>query len=245
MRRRLVECRFCYLAETAERHLKCFLCLALSRTDRNHFSIRTAQFLVFLQNGLDADDHILDMWTCISLKGNKAVYIENVIFGRLIRKIGIFKCRQTDNLRRACHLVRRNLLLLLNLLIYLLIDILDQVLQTHNTALTCLERTTVLAVHRTEAQEDHRRIFFDDARLLRHTEYLDKMKLLALVYDVNVAVRMEILLTFDDRRQIGSRIQRRTIGFADDTRRIFLRIPFLCDIDNQRAIALIGKTLFL
>ena len=118
-------------------------------------------------------------------------------------------------------------------------------LQTHNTALTCLERTTVLAVHRTEAQEDHRCIFFDDARLLRHTEYLDKMKLLALVYDVNVAVRMEILLTFDDRRQIGSRIQRRTVGFADDTRRIFLRIPFLCDIDNQRAIALIGETFFL
>ena len=90
------------------------------------------------------------MWTCISLKGNKAVYIENVIFGRLIRKIGIFKCRQTDNLRRACHLVRRNLLLLLNLLIYLLIDILDQVLQTHNTAISGLEWLTILTVHGTE-----------------------------------------------------------------------------------------------
>ena len=71
------------------------------------------------------------------------------------------------------------------------------------------------------------------------------MKVLTLVHHINIVVRMEILLTFDDRRQIGSRIQRRTIGFADDTRRIFLRIPFLCDIDNQRAIALIGETFFL
>ena len=118
-------------------------------------------------------------------------------------------------------------------------------LQTHNTALTCLERTTVLAVHRTEAQEDHRRIFFDDARLLRHTEYLDKMKLLALVHNIDVVIRLEIFFSLNDGRKVGSRVEGRTIGFSYDTRRIFLRIPFLCDIDNQRAIALIGKTFFL
>ena len=61
-RRRLCRMQILSPRETAERHLKCFLCLSLSAgPDRNHLASRTAQFLVFLQNGLDADDPILDM----------------------------------------------------------------------------------------------------------------------------------------------------------------------------------------
>ena len=66
-----------------------------------------------------------------------------------------------------------------NLPIHLLIDIRNQILQTHDTALTGLKRLPILAVHGSEHEMNHGGVFLYIAGLFGHPEYLDKMQLLA------------------------------------------------------------------
>ena len=80
-------------------------------------------------------------------------------------------------------------------------------LQTHNTALSCLEGLAVLAVHCTETEESQLRLRADNAGLASGTEYLCKVHLLALVHDIEHLVRMVQLLALNQRGKIRRRVQ--------------------------------------
>ena len=71
------------------------------------------------------------------------------------------------------------------------------------------------------------------------------MEFLALIYDIDIVVRFEVLFSLNDGRKVGSRVEGRAVGFSYDTRRKFLRIGRLCDIYNESALALISKSLIL
>ena len=118
-------------------------------------------------------------------------------------------------------------------------------LQTHHAALSGLKRLAVLAVHGSETDVDHRGLRFYITGLLRHTEYLLKVKLLALIGNVYIFDRLEILLTLDDGSQVRGGIQCSPVRLADNTRRQLLRVRRFGDIYDQGALALVCKTLVL
>ena len=71
------------------------------------------------------------------------------------------------------------------------------------------------------------------------------MKLLALVHNIDVVVRLEIFLSLNDCCKVRSRIESGSVGFSHDTRRKLLRIGRLRDIDNKSTLALVSKSLIL
>ena len=113
------------------------------------------------------------------------------------------------------------------------------------TALSGLKRLAVFTVHGSETDMDHRSFRFYITGLLRHTEYLLKVKLLALIGDVYIFDRLEILLTLDDGSQVRGGIQCSPVRLADNTRRQLLRVRRFGDIYDQGALALVCKTLVL
>ena len=90
-------------------------------------------------------------------------------------------------------------------------DLLNQLFQTHDSALTCLKWLSVLSVHGAEAQENHGGIFLHNTCLLSHPEYLLKVHSLAFIHHVNIAVRLKILFPFHNGCQIGCGIKRSSV----------------------------------
>ena len=119
---------------------------------------------------------------------------------------------------------------------HFLIDIRDQMLQTHDTALSCLKRLSVFSVHRTKTKEFQAGLFFYKASLACAAEHLDEMHLLTLVHHIDDFVRIKQLAALDDGRKVGRRIKRSSVGFQNDARRHFLRVRILCDIHDQCAL---------
>ena len=107
--------------------------------------------LILVQDGLNPYDGVQDIRSGIALKGGKAVDIKDIILGRLVGQVAVLDGGQANLLRRIPRLFLGNLRILRNLLIHLLIDISNQVLQTHHAALAGLEGLAVLAVHGTKA----------------------------------------------------------------------------------------------
>ena len=92
---------------------------------------------------------------------------------------------------------------------------------------------------------DHRSFRFYITGLLRHTEYLLKVKLLTLVCNVNILNRLKILLTLDDGSQVRGCIQSSSVRLADDTRRQLLGVGRFGDVYNQSALALVCQAFVL
>ena len=107
--------------------------------------------LILVQNGLNPYDGIQDIGSGIALKGGKAVDIKDIVLGRLIGQVAVLDGGKTDFSGSLPCFLLRDLGILRDFLIHLFVDIGNQVLQTHNAALTGLKGLAVLAVHGTKA----------------------------------------------------------------------------------------------
>ena len=74
----LCECIFHHVVVFGQFQHQGFFCITGCRENGVCLCVRIL-CLVFAQNGFDADDGIQDVWTGISLEGDKAVDIKNVI----------------------------------------------------------------------------------------------------------------------------------------------------------------------
>ena len=224
--------------EPGQHQLQRLLALILRRRDPARVQ-GAALSLIFIQDGLDADDGIQNVRTCISLKGGKPVDIKHIILGRLIGQVAVFDSGQAHDLRGLFCLLRRNLRILRDLLVHLLVDVRNQVFQTHDAALTGLEGLAVLAVHGAKAQEPKLCLRLYDSRLLRTAEHLDKMHLLALIHHIDDLVRIVKLPALHQRRQIRRRVKRSPVGFQNHAGGNLLRIRLFLYVHHQSAVALV------
>ena len=128
--------------------IKLFCCIFCCKNLRS--LCISAILRIFLEDGLDTHDRIKDIRSCISLKRCKAVHIKDIILGCLIGKISILNGSKTD-FRRCLSCIRLLYCTVVhNLLIHLFVNLTDQILKTHHTAFSCLERLAVLSIHRTK-----------------------------------------------------------------------------------------------
>ena len=145
---------------------------------------------IFLEDGLDTHDRIKDIRSCISLKRCKAVHIKDIILGCLIGKISILNGSKTD-FRRCLSCIRLLYCTVVhNLLIHLFVNLTDQILKTHHTAFSCLERLAVLSIHRTKSEEFQLGLRSYNSCLLCTAEYLDKMKFLTFIHNIDHFIRL-------------------------------------------------------
>ena len=71
------------------------------------------------------------------------------------------------------------------------------------------------------------------------------MEFLALIYNVDIVIRLEVLFSLDDGRKVGSRVEGCAVGFSHDTRRKLLCIGRLRNINNKGALALVSESFIL
>ena len=115
--------------------------------------------MILVQNRLDTNDGVKDVWSRISLKRGEPVNIKDVILACLIGEVTVLDGCKRDHLRGLLRLFLTDLKVLFCLLVlrdlfeHFLVHTLKQILQTHNAALTGLKRLAILAVHRAESEE--------------------------------------------------------------------------------------------
>ena len=129
-----------------------------------------------------------------------------------------------------------------DLAIHFFVDLFDQVFQTHNAAVTCLERLSVFAVHRAEAKEGKSGIILYQFCLLCTAETLDKVQFLTFVYHVENLIRMIQFHSLDDRRKVCRIIEGSPVRFQDHARRDFLGVRLFFDIYYKCSVIDIGIT---
>ena len=114
-----------------------------------------------------------------------------------------------------CVVVRRDTrdAVLHDLLIHLIVDLADQTLQTHNAALTGLERFSVFSVHGTKADKGKNGIIIHQFCFSCTAETLYEVKLLTFVCQIADLVRLVQFHTLDDGCQVCRIIQSCPIGF--------------------------------
>ena len=140
---------FHHLVIFYQRKHQCFLALAglliyLKSCDRFSF------FLVFVQDRFDPHDGVQNIRSCVSLKGSKSVYIEDIIFGSLIGQIPVLDCSHTYRFRSVLRFLFLYSTVVCDLLVHFLLNLSDQILQTHNTTFSCLKWFAVFSIHGTE-----------------------------------------------------------------------------------------------
>ena len=118
-------------------------------------------------------------------------------------------------------------------------------LQTHDTTVSGLKRFSILAIHGTKTDMNHRGFRFYISSLLRYTEDLLKVKLLTFVCNINVFYWLEVLLTLQDSSQVRGCIQSSSVRLADDTRRQLLGVDRFGYVYNQSALALVCQAFVL
>ena len=130
---------------------QCFFAGICRYTDLSVADI-IACYLIFVQDGLDTYDGVQNIWTCVSFKRSETVDIKYIILGSLIGQVTIFDgCQPYDSCSLFCFF-RINLMVVHDLAVHLFIDLTDQILQTHDSTVTCLKRLAVFSIHRTESQ---------------------------------------------------------------------------------------------
>ena len=67
------------------------------------------------------------------------------------------------------------------------------------------------------------------------------MHALAFIHHIDIAVRMEILLTLNNGGKVGGGIQGSAVGFPYEAGRDFLAVCLFCNIHHKGALALIGQ----
>ena len=177
----------------------------------------SACFHIAVQDGFDTNDCIKDVRTCISFKRSETLNIEDIILARLIREISILdSCKRYHPGSLLGFLVTDIeilflLLVLRNLLEHLLIDLIEEIFQTHNATVSGLKRLSILTVHCTESDMGQLYIISDKSGLSCTAEYLDKMHTLSLVSQINNTVRIVILHTHHNRCKICRTVERSSI----------------------------------
>ena len=107
--------------------------------------------LILGKDRFNTHDCIQNIRTRVSLEGSEAINIENIVLRSLIGQISVFDCGKTDDFGDlSCLFLRQIMTAFGYLTVHFLVDIADQVFQTHNAALSRLEGLSVLAVHRAE-----------------------------------------------------------------------------------------------
>ena len=162
----------------------------------------SACFHITVQDGFDTNDCIKDVRTCISLERGEAVYIKNIILGSLIGKIAVFDCGKSYDLGSILCIFIFYTAILHDLTIHFLINICDQIFQTHNAAFSCLKRLAVFSVHGTKTKEGKLGLRFYKTGLSCAAEYLYEMHALTLIRQVNNGIRVVILHTHHNRSKI-------------------------------------------
>ena len=195
---------------------------------------------VALQNGAHADDGVQDVRAGISFEGGEFFNIENIVLGGLVGQVAVLEGGQGHLTGGLSGLLSRDLGIGADLGEHLRIDVRDQGLQTHNTALAGLKGLAVLAVHGAETDVDKLCVRADKAGFSCRAENLCEVQLLALVSDVDDLVGMIVLHAFLDGREVCCRIEGGAVGLEDDTGRDLLGVCLFCDVDDQCSLALVG-----
>ena len=210
MRSFFLKCTLDHASKSTELKHQVFLTAVRCRKYLTCFKV-SACFHITVQDGFDTNDCIKDVRTCISLERGEAVYIKNIILGSLIGKIAIFNCCQTYNLSSISCIFITDTSVLYDLCEHFLINIGNQVLKAHNTALSCFERFAIFSIHSTEAKEGKPCVFFHKTGLSCAAEDLDKMKLLTFVNNVKDLIWLEQLHTLYNCGKVCSSIKRCSI----------------------------------
>ena len=241
---------------TCEKHLDIMCRLLLHRQDLEvgrmglhiilymHIIAYATLLHELTKDRVDPYDGVEDVWTGVALEGREFIEVEDVVLRRLIREITVLQCGEADtNSDGGCLLLAEFLTTGCTYALEdLFIRLLDQLLETEHTTLAGLKRLSVLAVHRTEADEAKLLLRTYEACLPCHTEELGIVEGLPAVRDVDVLIRMIQLLTLDDGPEVRGRIQCRTVRLTDHAWRNLLRIVLLCDVHHQCALGLIRKS---
>ena len=126
---------------------------------------------------------------------------------------------------------------------HFLIDICNEVFQTHNTAISCLKRFAVFAIHGTEPKERKLGLRFYKTGLSCTAKYLNEMQFLTFIYYIKDLIRIKKFYTFYDRCKISSRIKGSSVRFQKHARRNLFCVTFFFYINNQCTLIFISKSL--
>ena len=212
MRCFLLECVLHNAVETGYGKHQSFLAVAL-RCQKCAFLQFISLFFIFSEDGFCTNDRVQDVRTGVSLEGSKSLNIEYIIFRCLVGQVTVFNSRQSDNLCRSSCIRIFYAAVLHDLLIHLIVDLADQTLQTHNAALTGLERFSVFSVHGTKADKGKSGIIIHQFCFSCTAETLYEVKLLTFVCQIADLVRLVQFHTLDDGCQVCRIIQSCSIGF--------------------------------
>ena len=156
-----------------------------------------------MQNGLNPDDRIQNIWARIPFKGGKAVNIKNVILRSLIRQIAIFHSRKRHDPGNLLSLFLTHSTVFCNLTVHFLIDLTNKAFQAHNAAFSCFKRLAALAVHRTESDMQKFRFRLHQSGFPCTAENLFKIQVLTFIRYINHFIRLIFVHTIHDRCQIS------------------------------------------
>ncbi len=215
--------------------------LAAGRCNGELLRLPAACRPVFGQDGFDADNGIQDVRPRIPLKGGELLRIENIILGGLVGKIAVFDGCQRHLPCGILRFLSRNFRIARNLLEHALVNILNQRLQAHDAAVSCLEGLSVLAVDRAESDVTQLCSLIAEGAFPCRAEHLHEVKCLPLVGDVDDLIRVEAVPAVQNRGQIRCGIQRRAVALENHAGRNLLRIRGLRNIHHQCTLALVGR----
>ena len=94
---------------------------------------------------------------------------------------------------------------------HLLVDLTDQVFQTHHTAFTCFKCMTIFSVYGTKSQEYKIQIITDDLCLSCTAEYLFKVKRLSFIHNIDNLIRIDFLTAHHQCCKICCIVKRSTV----------------------------------
>ena len=86
-----------HIIRSGQLQLKILLTVADSSSKCRRNYGRTGCLTIFRQDRLDTNDRVQNIWAGVAFEGNKAIYIENIVLGRLIGQIAVLQRSQTDD----------------------------------------------------------------------------------------------------------------------------------------------------
>ena len=236
------KCIFDRISEFGKLQHQIFLACIYCLKDFTGIQI-AAFFFVAVQNGFDTHDRIKNIRTGISLERSKPVNIKHIILCSLVGKISVFDCRKSYDFCCLFCILIFDTAVLNDLMEHFLIDICNEVFQTHNTTISCLKRFAVFAIHGTEPKERKLCLRFYKTGLSCTAKYLNEMQFLTFIYYIKDLIRIKKFYTFYDRCKISSRIKGSSVRFQKHARRNLFCVTFFFYINNQCTLIFISKSL--
>ena len=230
--------------ELHQSHLQLFLRAASRLQKRKPFQV-SALLRIFVQNGFDTDNCIQNIWPRISFKRGKAVNVKHIVLGSLVGKVTVL---QSGKSHRLCHLhgfFLRHFPSLPDLPVHLILRLLHQDIQSHDTAVPGLKGLAVAAVHGAVSQELQLRIRPHQLCLAGTAEYLFKVQFLTFIRNIDNLIRRVQAHTLHDGSQIRGIVQGRAVRLQDHAGRHLFGVGFLLHVHHQSAVADIGPAALL